>query len=1119
MESINERASNHLHFLGDALHAQSVRHFFFVDLESVGGVVHPELYRLLYGRVSAAHEPPAAILLFRRSHHHRGNNNNNTKATMKEKKPKAEMNKEKEKEKQKTATKRFEERCGNCKKAITTNIYFDTNNSNHRNHNSGETPTAADQRRIWVHAAASPAHMISFAAAFLVERALALPGGDNVNDPNANAAPAAVNVYLVSNDDAATKQLARQLKARVRLAQAVADIGRETAKEERSDDDDDDDGGEAERVRFHRLRVDRAGVWAKPRSIECLREAGLLAHARVAADSDGVEKKAPPGWEVVNPFAFFALQPKDVAERRATTATTEVEGRWKEKDIDAVVRRAKYHLWAEHERGIVLPRTLHDLRKKVRQLCVLEKRLDPRAVLALLERSRLIDVCPICHDFDYSFDRYNAARSESKKKRAKPTTTGTTGKNEGGETKTKSESESDAARAQRKKKKESAMDRHSKEERIKRVAKAVTLKLLKAKREVRPKGRQALLDHIDAGHAAYKTRLDAELVLARLTVCGFVSTPNRATGAESRQSGAAAALGREDISVEYDLGALGDDERQWSADEAAAQQARKAAAEAEAEASLMADGRSERNAGEQEEEEVVPYAPAWTWADGDEAASEDQLTAQRRLIGLAAGRRTGKGDKGGAEQGGGVGTYMAYLAEQLRVPGRSADSIGDIDSCGLSDEVLRGFYSYGFEKPTVLQRKGIANIMAKRDTILLGCSGSGKTAAYVVPLLQSLERHLYSPQAIVLAPTRPLAQQIEKVISSLGEYVGVQCALVCGGGSVSQCIQALTRCHVVVATAGRLYDMIKRKALELNHVQLFVIDEIDDMLSTTKKDQLYDIVKEMPSTVQVVTVDTVLSEEAFSTHLRFMRDPMAIATDSSHGAGVFPPGVDQYTVEVEAEEHKLATLLDLLGGSPAETRSDTLQPRSEARGRGNWDEARWSEAGDATAAVVVESPRSEPDAGDGGVSATRSRPPPPPPREIEGMAQMVIFCNSKRKVDWLTDRMLASNFPVLAIHEDMDPTSVQTGLSSFRAGSHRVLITTDSLSFGLDVHQLNLVVNYDVPKSAPGMVRRVGRAGRFMRKGAAITLLAGPDDRRLLEALQAAIPFHAPPLPASLVLP
>jgi superfamily II DNA/RNA helicase len=165
----------------------------------------------------------------------------------------------------------------------------------------------------------------------------------------------------------------------------------------------------------------------------------------------------------------------------------------------------------------------------------------------------------------------------------------------------------------------------------------------------------------------------------------------------------------------------------------------------------------------------------------------------------------------------------------------------------------------------------------------------------------------------------------------------------------------------------------------------------------------------MPSTVQVVTVDTVLSEEAFSTHLRFMRDPMAIATDSSHG--VFPPGVDQYTVEVEAEEHKLATLLDLLGGSPAETRSDTLQPRSEARGRGNWDEARWSEAGDATAAVVVESPRSEPDAGDGGVSAAQTRPPPPPPPQIEGMAQMVIFCNSKRKVDWLTDRMLASNFP------------------------------------------------------------------------------------------------------------
>jgi hypothetical protein len=684
-------------------------------------VAHKELYRLLYERVDAA--AGAAVLLFRRSRSESGgpaagNTAQGNAGSSSGKK--WEKRVEKKKKTTTATTKRFEEKCGGCKKPIID-------------------AATMDDRRAWVQSVTSPALKIAFAATFLVERVLAAQSRAAVIPPKA------VNLYLLSNHDNAAKQLARQLKGLVRQMQGAAEIQRKgdtgiaqadgAVEVDSNVDDEEADDEDVAWVRVHRLRVDRAGVWAKHRVAECMREAGLVSHARlmpVLAADKGVSKNGQ--WEVVNPFTFLVAQSDPGSggqhNNQSTVAKTRHSSGDKEKDVDAVVRRVKYHLWAEHEKGIVLPRTLYDLRKQVRQLCAVEKRLDGRAVLALLEQSRLIEVCPICHDCDYSFDRYNAARNVSKKAKTAPGASAdeavvVTAHNpdvhsaprvDGGD-----ESGAKRAAAAADRKGSGKMDRHSKAERTKRVAQAITLTLLRAKREDRPMGRQALLNYIERGHSAYKTRIDAELVMAKLIACGFVSTPPRHHGDETSDDGerqrtnaeSSTALGRQDVSVEYHLDLLSLVDRERSASEHAAR--RNHAASEEDQQHETEGGLNAYNG----DEGTVPMS-AWAWNERgfSERASDDELAEQRGLIELAAGRGRKREDKPAA-----AGTYMGYLADELKVAGRSVSPIhSNIDDCGLQDELLRGFYSYGFEKLTILQSRAIAAIMAKRYSRACACA-------------------------------------------------------------------------------------------------------------------------------------------------------------------------------------------------------------------------------------------------------------------------------------------------------------------------------------------------------------------------------------------------------------
>ncbi|KAA8534816.1 hypothetical protein F0562_029742 [Nyssa sinensis] len=296
----------------------------------------------------------------------------------------------------------------------------------------------------------------------------------------------------------------------------------------------------------------------------------------------------------------------------------------------------------------------------------------------------------------------------------------------------------------------------------------------------------------------------------------------------------------------------------------------------------------------------------------------------------------------------------------------SYDEVYDsFDAMGLQENLLRGIYAYGFEKPSAIQQRGIVPFCKGLDVIQQAQSGTGKTATFCSGILQQLDYGLVECQALVLAPTRELAQQIEKVMRALGDYLGV-------------------------------------KSLRSDYIKMFVLDEADEMLSRGFKDQIYDIFQLLPSKVQVGVFSATMPPEALEITRKFMNKPVRI-----------------------------------------------LVKRDELT--------------------------------------------------LEAITQSVIFVNTRRKVDWLTDKMRSRDHTVSATHGDMDQNTRDIIMREFRSGSSRVLITTDLLARGIDVQQVSLVINFDLPTQPENYLHRIGRSGRFGRKGVAINFVTRDDERMLFD--------------------
>jgi translation initiation factor 4A len=203
--------------------------------------------------------------------------------------------------------------------------------------------------------------------------------------------------------------------------------------------------------------------------------------------------------------------------------------------------------------------------------------------------------------------------------------------------------------------------------------------------------------------------------------------------------------------------------------------------------------------------------------------------------------------------------------------------VDSFDHMGLHENLLRGIYGIGFEKPSGIQQRGIMPIIQGHDTIAQAQSGTGKTATFCVAALQLLNVDEPSCQVLILAPTRELAQQIHKVMGDLGKYMKVTTHACVGGTAVREDIQMLKQgVQIVVGTPGRVNDMIERGVLRLDKLKLFVLDEADEMLSRGFKDQIYDCFQFLPGDVQVALFSATMPVDILALTDRFLRNPVRI---------------------------------------------------------------------------------------------------------------------------------------------------------------------------------------------------------------------------------------------------
>jgi len=370
--------------------------------------------------------------------------------------------------------------------------------------------------------------------------------------------------------------------------------------------------------------------------------------------------------------------------------------------------------------------------------------------------------------------------------------------------------------------------------------------------------------------------------------------------------------------------------------------------------------------------------------------------------------------------------------DQTEIESNWDEIVDNFDNMNLSPELLRGIYAYGFERPSSIQQRAILPVVKGHDVIAQAQSGTGKTATFSISALQKLDLSNPQCQALILAPTRELAQQIQKVVIALGDFMKVSCHACIGGTNVRDDMKILSDgAQVVVGTPGRVFDMINRGALKTDHMKMFILDEADEMLSRGFKDQIYDVFQRLPPSTQVVLLSATMPTEVMEVTTKFMRDPIRILVKKDE---LTLEGIKQFYVAVEKEEWKLDTLCDLY--------------------------------------------------------------------ETVTITQAVIFCNTRRKVDWLTEKLTAREFTVSAMHGDMEQGQREVIMKEFRSGSSRVLIATDLLARGIDVQQVSLVINYDIPANKENYIHRIGRGGRFGRKGVAINFITADDTRMLREIEQ-----------------
>jgi len=368
------------------------------------------------------------------------------------------------------------------------------------------------------------------------------------------------------------------------------------------------------------------------------------------------------------------------------------------------------------------------------------------------------------------------------------------------------------------------------------------------------------------------------------------------------------------------------------------------------------------------------------------------------------------------------------------------DSFENID-LGIKDEILKGIYSYGYENPSQIQRVAIKPIIDGSDLVIQSHSGTGKTATFIIGLLQRINPEFNQPQCIIVSNTRELADQTYKVFLQLSAYTNIKCNLCIGGDMQYKYNSDNIKEHVIIGTPGRISDLINKEIISSNEIKIIIIDEADDVLSISFRKQVKKIFQKIPKESQVILVSATIPPEMAALFDNILKpDYVSILVKDDE---LTLDGILQYYIHLD-ENYKLDALIDLY--------------------------------------------------------------------KFVSIGQAIVYCNKKQKADELKYSLTEQSFSVSVLHGDMIQKERDEIMTEFRTGKTRILITTDILSRGIDIQQVSLVINYDMPKYPQTYIHRIGRSGRFGRKGSAINFVT-KRERNVLTFIKKMYNTDIQPLP------
>src|SRR5574344_200844 len=330
----------------------------------------------------------------------------------------------------------------------------------------------------------------------------------------------------------------------------------------------------------------------------------------------------------------------------------------------------------------------------------------------------------------------------------------------------------------------------------------------------------------------------------------------------------------------------------------------------------------------------------------------------------------------------------------------------------------------GFEEPSPIQAQAIPMALEGQDVIGQAQTGTGKTAAFGIPIIQGLSERGKQIEALIMSPTRELAVPVAEEISNIGKTKHVRVLPVYGGQPIERQIKSLKRgVQIIIGTPGRLLDHIRRGTIHLDHVRYLVLDEADEMLDMGFIDDMEEIMKNIPAERQTMLFSATMPLPILSLTKKYMRAPKNVTVSKEE---LTVPLIEQCYFETRDKVEGLSRLLDT---------------------------------------------------------------------EIDG--RLIIFCRTKKGVDNLSSALQSRGYSAEGLHGDLSQNQRDRVMKKFRDGSLDILIATDVAARGLDIDNVNFVINYDIPQDPESYVHRIGRTGRAGNTGVAMTFITPREFRQL----------------------